>query len=93
MDIAEDVRYALAREGDILGRASFIEAKIESFPIEEREDIMEERIRVWKRDNAAHRNHEKVRREHPVLLQQREVARGGGMNAGPLLNRLEPGDR
>src|SRR5664280_2210435 len=92
MNVAEDIRYAFAREGDCLSGTGFVKTEIETLAVEEREDIMKERIGVGELHSCADGDNQQVRREHAVLLQQRVVSVSGKRWSGSLLHRLQPED-
>jgi len=90
MNVAEDIRNAFARKHHAACRPCLVESKIETPSIEERKYIVKERICIRKRNTAADRNDQQMRREHFILLQQRKVA--GFRISGTALRRLEPDD-
>lgn len=58
MNVTEDVRHTLAGEYYFFGGTCFVKAEVESLAVEERKDIMKERIGVWKLHHATDRNNQ-----------------------------------
>jgi hypothetical protein len=58
MNVTEDVRHTLAGEYCFFRGTSFVKAEVESLAIEERKDIMKERIGVWELHHATDRNNQ-----------------------------------
>jgi hypothetical protein len=56
MNVAEDVRNALAGERDLSGGTGFVEAEVESLAVKERKDVVKERIGIWEEHNTADGN-------------------------------------
>src|SRR5437764_265556 len=70
MDVAKNVRNTLPVETNRAGGSRLIQPKIEALAIEERKDIVKERIKVRKLDIAASRHNQQMRSELLVLLHQ-----------------------
>src|SRR5690348_12444362 len=90
MNVAEDVRYAFARKSHFLRASGFIEAEIESPAVEKRKHVVKERVGIGKAHNASYRNHQQMRRERSILLEQYKAARRRWLHTGGFVQRLEP---
>jgi hypothetical protein len=53
VDVAEDVRNSIAVEAHATFGVSFVKAEVKALAVEEREDVVEERIEVREGDTAA----------------------------------------
>jgi hypothetical protein len=61
-------------KGDGPARSSLVKAEVESLSLKEREDIVKERIGVWKVYDTAYRDNLQMRNERAILLQQGVVS-------------------
>jgi len=68
MNIAEDIGHSLAVEADAAFGARLVQAKVESFAVVKRKDIMKERVMVRKLHRAANRDNHQMRIELFVFL-------------------------
>src|SRR5207249_10929917 len=76
MDIAEDVANSWRVERERVRSPGLVESEVESLAVEQRKDVMKERIEVWKIDDRADGNREDVGVKCFVLLQHPEVVTG-----------------
>ena len=68
MNVAENVGNTFAIEVHSLARTRLIKSQIETSPIEERKDIVKERVYVGELNGAPDGNYLKVRNKGPILL-------------------------
>ena len=91
VDIAEDVRDALAIELDGAMRVGFVEAQVKAFSVKERKDIVKKRIEIRQIDTTAGWYDQHVRTEFLVFLNKRVLHRVMGWSCGwVFLRRGEP---
>jgi hypothetical protein len=70
VNVAEDIADAFAVEHYTAAGSCFIETEVKAFPIEQREDVVEERVFVGKDHSASHGYNDQVRSETFVSLHE-----------------------
>ena len=77
MNIAEDVRNTIVVEMYSPCASAFIQTEIETFSIEQRENVMEKGVEVWELNTTAGGDHKQMRCECLILLHQPVMSRLG----------------
>src|SRR5580698_6736232 len=92
MNVAKDIGNAFSWKCYGLSCSSLVKSKIKTFPIEEREDIVKERICIGKLNNRIYRDDLEVRKEHAILLKQGVLLVGRKRRRGRPGQWLQPKD-
>src|ERR1700712_2296669 len=94
MYVAEDVRNTLTIKAHGPMRACFVQSEIEAFSVEQRKDVMKERVEVGEIDTGSGRNDKQVWRKHLVFLHKTIASsrERNGMRGGRVVDSRKPQD-